>query len=94
MLKSCLIGGIQLNSASFLSSSLQGSSQGGKTRNERAEVCYHAKELLKLCDISWFEQGMYSINLLWIWVDSRLVIEASKEFHHWDLDLCFLGVEH
>ena len=35
---------------------------------------------------------MYSINLLWIQVDSRLIIEASKQFYHWGLDLCLLGL--
>ena len=36
---------------------MQGSSQGGQTRNEGAEVCYHAKEILKFCDVSWCGQG-------------------------------------
>ena len=70
---------------------MQGSSQGGKTKNEGAEVCYHAEELLKLCDVSWCGQDMYSINLLWIWMDSRFIIEASKEFHHWGLDMFSWG---
>ena len=83
----------QLNSASFLSSSCREQS-GWKDQNEGVEVCYHVKELLKLCDVSWCGQGMYSINILWILVHSRPIIEASKEFHHWGLDLCFLGVEH
>ena len=71
---------------------MQGSSQGGKTRKERAEVCHHAKELLKLCDVGWCGQGMYSINLLWNGLDSRFIIEAFKEFHHWHLTCVFLGL--
>ena len=73
---------------------MQWSSQGGQTRSEGAEVCYHAKEPLKFSDVSWCRQGMYSINLLWMWVDSSLIIEAFKEFHHWGFDLWLLGVEH
>ena len=93
-LNSCLIGGIPAEFSILLQQLMQESSQVGKTRNEGAELCYHAKELLKLCDVSWCGQGMYSIHFLWIWVESRLIIEASKEFHHLGLDLCLLGVEH
>ena len=34
---------------------------------------------------------MYNINPFWIQVD---IIDASKDFHHWSLDLYSLGVEH
>ena len=37
---------------------MQGSSQGGQTRDERTEVHDHAKELLKFCDIDWCGQGI------------------------------------
>ena len=37
---------------------------------------------------------MYSINLLWVWVDTIDIVQAAKEVYGWGLYLYFLQIEH
>ena len=42
--------------------------------DEGAEICHHAEELLEFSDICGCWESMYSINLLWIQVDTIGII--------------------
>ena len=53
-LKGSLVGDIPVKFSIFLEQFMQGNRQNGQMRDERTEVHYHAKELLKLCDIVYF----------------------------------------
>ena len=69
-LKSSLIAGIPGEVGIFFEEFLQRSCQSGQVTDEGAEVCHHAEELLEFSDICGNWESMYSINLLWVWVDT------------------------